>query len=122
QYYLIDMVTEVDGRRLPEQDAVKVAWNAMSPGYFSTVGTPILLGRDFDFRDGGTRSKVVMVNESLARRILPGQDPIGHRIGDGELIGVVEDSLYGGAREQPRPVLYRSLLQAEGGVDPNMWV
>jgi predicted permease len=122
QYYLIDRVTEVDGRRLPEQDAVKVAWNAMSPGYFSTVGTPILLGRDFDFRDGRTGSKVVMVNESLARRILPGQDPIGHRIGEGEIIGVVKDSLYGGAREQPRPVLYRSLLQAEGGVDPTMWV
>src|SRR5207245_3355736 len=50
-FYLVDQVEEVDGRRLPESGTIRVAWNAISPGYFSTLSTPILLGRDFDPRD-----------------------------------------------------------------------
>jgi predicted permease len=122
QYYLVDMIGQVDGRQLPDAERIKVAWNAMSPGYFSTVGTSILLGRDFDLHDSGPTSKVVIVNESLARRALPGHNPIGHRLEDAEIIGVVKDSLYGGAREQPRPVLYRPLFQSAGGTDPSHWV
>jgi predicted permease len=111
QFYLIDQIEEVDGRRLPDHDAIHVAWNAMSPRYFSTVATPILLGRDFDPRDKETAPPVVIVNESLARRAFPGQNPIGHRLGPATVVGVVKDSLYGGAREQPRPVLYHPLFQ-----------
>jgi predicted permease len=122
QYFLIDQVDEVDGRKLPESEGIKVAWNAMSPGYFSTVGTTIVVGRDFESRDSRTASKVVIVNESLARQALPGQNPIGHRIGDAEIIGVVKDSLYGGPADDPRPVLYRALFQAEGNTDPSQWV
>jgi predicted permease len=122
QYYLVDRIGQVDGRTLPEAERIKVAWNAMSPGYFSTVGTPILMGRDFELRDGGAASGVVIVNESLARQALPSQNPIGHRLDSAEIIGVVKDSLYGGAREQPRPVLYRPLFQGEGGTDPSQWV
>jgi predicted permease len=122
QYYLVDRIGQIDGRTLPESETIKVAWNAMSPGYFSTVGTPILMGRDFDLRDRGAASGVVIVNESLARRGLPGQNPLGHRLDGAEIIGVVKDSLYGGAREQPRPVLYRSLFQGQGGTDPSQWV
>jgi len=122
QYYLVDRIRQVDGRALPDGETIKVAWNAMSPGYFSTVRTPILMGRDFDLRDRGAASGVVIVNESLARQVLPGQNPIGHRLDGAEIIGVAKDSLYGGAREQPRPVLYRSLFQGEGGTDPSQWV
>ncbi len=111
QFYLIDAVGEVDGRALPERDTIHVAWNAMSPGYFSTVATPILLGRDFTSRDKENTPPVVIVNETLARRAFPGQDPIGHRLGNGTIVGVVRDSLYGGPREQPRPVLYHPLFQ-----------
>src|SRR2546430_17254211 len=91
----------------------------MSPGYFSTVRTPILMGRDFDLRDRGAAAGVVIVNESLARQVLPGQNPIGHRLDGAEIIGVAKDSLYGGAREQPRPVLYPALFQGKGGADPS---
>ena len=122
QYYLVDRIGHVDGRKLPDSETIKVAWNAMSPGYFSTVGTPILMGRDFDLRDSTSASTVVIVNESLARRALPGQNPIGHRLDGAEIIGMVKDSLYGGAREQPRPVLYRPLFQSQGGTDPSRWV
>ena len=122
QYYLVDRIGEVDGDTLPDGETIKVAWNAMSPGYFSTIGTPILMGRDFDLRERGAASGVVIVNESLARQVLSGQNPIGHRLDGAEIIGVVKDSLYGGAREQPRPVFYRSLFQGEGGTDPSQWV
>lgn len=122
QYYLIDRIGQVDGRNLREAETIKVAWNAMSPGYFSTVGTPILMGRDFDLRDSGRAQRVVIVNESLARQALPGKNPIGHRLDGAEIIGVVKDSLYGGARDQLRPVLYRSLFQGVGGTDQSQWV
>ena len=121
-YYLVDRVREIDGHALAESETIKVAWNAMSPGYFAAIGTPLVRGRDFDLRDSASSTPVVMVNESLARRAFPGQNPIGHRLGSGQIIGVVEDSLYGGAREQPRPVLYRPLFQDQAGVNPGNWV
>ena len=121
-YSLVDRINEVDGRTLPERSEIKVSWNALGPGYFATIGTPILLGRDFNLRDDLASPKVVILNEFLARRAFPGQNPIGHKIGDAEVIGVVKDSLYGGAREEPRPVLYRAIFQAAGGTDPSGWV
>ncbi len=120
-YYLTDRIGSVDGRAVPERDAIQVAWNATSPGYFATIGTPLLLGRDFDRRDDGAAGKVVMVNETLARQALPGQNPIGHRIEDAEIVGVVKDALYAGAREQPRAVLYRPLFQMQGSMNPSAW-
>ena len=111
QFYLVDQVDEIDGRRLPERSAIRVAWNATSPGYFSTVSTPIILGRDFELHDDETAPKVVIVSESLANSAFPNQNPIGHGLGEATIVGVVKDALYSGAREQPRPVLYHSLFQ-----------
>ena len=112
QFSLIDQVREIDGRALADSELINVAWNSMSPGYFTTVGTPILLGRDFDPRDNETAPYVVIVNETLAQRAFPGQDPLGHKFDSGTIVGVVRDTLYGGVRVQPRPVLYRSLFQS----------
>ena len=111
QFDLINRVDEIDGRSLPERNGIRVVWNAMSPGYFSTVSTPILLGRDFDPRDNETSPQVVIVNESLAARAFPGQNPIGHKLDAATIIGVVRDSRYKGARDQPRPTLYHPLFQ-----------
>ncbi|HWB96437.1 MAG TPA: ABC transporter permease, partial [Bryobacteraceae bacterium] len=122
EYYLADQIAYVDGRKLPDAEGIRVAWNAMSPGYFQTLGTPILMGRDFDLRDSESAARVVIINESLARQALPGRKPIGHRLDGAEIVGVVKDSLYSGARERPRAVLYRPLFQSAGGVDPSRWV
>jgi predicted permease len=111
QFYLMDVVEEIDGRKLPESQGIKVAWNSMSPGYFATVGMPMVLGRDFDLRDNETAPPVIVVNESLASRAFPNQNPIGHRLGAATIIGVVKDSHYNGVRDQPRPVLYHPLFQ-----------
>jgi predicted permease len=111
QFYLLDKVNEIDGRNLPESDAIHVAWNATSPGYFSTISTPVVSGRDFEPRDNETAPKVVIINESLAKSAFPNQNPLGHRLGLDTVVGVVKDSLYSGARDQPRPLLYHPLFQ-----------
>jgi predicted permease len=114
-FYLTDRVAEIDGRELAESETIHVAWNSMSPGYFTTVGMPILKGRDFDLRDDEAAPKVVIVNESFARRAFPNRNPIGHRLGvvpgGATIIGLVMDSHYNGIRDQPRPVLYHPLFQ-----------
>jgi predicted permease len=111
QFYLVDQVDEVDGRELAGGSAIRVAWNATSPGYFSTVSTPMISGRDFEPRDNETAPQVVIVNESLANTAFPNQNAIGHWLGAATIVGVVKDSHYNGAREQPKPVLYHPLFQ-----------
>lgn len=111
QFYLLDQVDEIDGRRLPEHRAIRVAWNGTSPCYFSTVSTPLISGRDFGPHDNETAPKVVIVSESLANSAFPNENPIGHRLGAATVVGVVKDSLYSGARDQPRPLLYHPLFQ-----------
>ena len=111
QFNLLDRVDEIDGRRLPERGVIRIAWNAISPGYFATVSTPLISGRDFDARDDENSPQVVIVSESLAASAIPNVDPIGHRLGGATIVGVVKDSLYAGARDQPRPLLYRPLFQ-----------
>jgi predicted permease len=111
QFSLLDQVNEIDGRILPERSVIPVAWNATSPGYFSTVSTPLLSGRDFELRDNEAAPKVVIISQSLANSAFPNQNPIGHRLGAATIVGIVEDSLYSGARDQPRPLLYHPLFQ-----------
>ncbi len=110
-FSLVDRVNEVDGRTLPEREWVHVAWNGISPAWFATVGTPILLGRDFDLRDDETSPPVVIVNETLAARLFPGQNPLGHRLAGAAIVGVVRNALYEGAHDQPKPLLYRPQFQ-----------
>ena len=111
QFYLVDRVNEVDGRPLPEGSVIRVEWNATSPAYFSTLSTPIVSGRDFQPRDNQSAPAVVIVNQSLANRAFPNQDPVGHRLNTATIVGVVKDSYYGGARDQPGPALFYPLFQ-----------
>lgn len=70
----------------------------VSPGYFSAMGVPLLKGRLFDERDVKGAAETVIVNENLAQRFWPNQDPIGKRLerGDKEpwrnVVGVVRDT------------------------------
>ncbi len=85
--------------------------NSLSPGYFETMGSSLLEGRDFDRRDIKEDAKVAIVNQRFAKHFFGSQSAIGRHLGRGnrpgtkldvEIIGVVEDSLYEGPRDGVR--------------------
>jgi putative ABC transport system permease protein len=117
-------------------DTLRTSSTIVYPNYFSTIGIPIVKGRDFsedDLRAGAPR--VVIVNEAFVREILGGREPLstGHgvtvpppravpqaRVAErpGEpvdIIGVVKDSRFPGLRESPPPMVYQTFLQANTG-------
>src|SRR5258708_16969229 len=62
-----------------DQEAGDAWLNYLGLGYFKTVGTPLLAGRDFDDRDTATSVKVAIVNQAFVRKILKGADPLGKK-------------------------------------------
>ena len=104
----------IDGAAPEEAPAAYTFFNAVSPGFFETIGTPFLKGRDFRATDDGTSARVVIINESLALGAFPGQEPIGRRITIGrnarrrdlEIVGVVRDVKYQRLQEPARRVAY----------------
>jgi predicted permease len=84
--------------------------NSLSPGYFETMGIPVLEGRDFDRRDIKEDSKVVIVNRQFADHYFGERSAVGRHLGRGgpdaelnrEIVGVVENTLYEGPREGVR--------------------
>jgi putative ABC transport system permease protein len=72
---------EIEGRPKPaDWMAVSAQYNSATPGYFRTMGMPLLRGRDFDERDTATAPLVVIIDETLARRYFPNEDPLGRKI------------------------------------------
>jgi predicted permease len=110
---------EVDGVAQAPEASRTVYFNAISPRYFETVGMRIVRGRDFDDRDTASAPRVVVVNESVARRFFPGVDPIGRRITIGrnatrrnlEIVAVVSDAKYQRLQEAPRSIAYLPYVQ-----------
>jgi predicted permease len=92
--------------------------NTVGPGYFDTVGMTLRAGRGFTPADRQDAAPVVVINESLARRLWPGEPAIGKRLrlGDDEqfleVVGVAADARYAGLREPPQPYAYRPVLQS----------
>ena len=63
----------------------------VTPGYFRAMGVPIVRGRAFTVADSADAPKVVIVNEALAKRYFPGEDPIGKELDRGVIVGVAAD-------------------------------
>ena len=61
-------------------DDPRARFRAISPGFFQTMGMPILEGRDFDERDQQGSDQVVMISQSVAKQLFPGQDPINREL------------------------------------------
>ena len=89
---------------------------SVTPGYFRTIGLPLVRGREFTERDTAGAERVAVVNESLARVLFGDRDPIGERIGfqyvalDTTVVGVVKDTK-ASLREPPEPVMFMPLAQ-----------
>ena len=98
-------------------ESVEIGANIVAPGYFVTVGIPLVSGRDFDTRDRGGSESVAIVNESAAAAHLGGGAAVGQRMRVRDLdkqvvvIGVVKDSKYRTLGEAPRPFIYLPYAQ-----------
>jgi predicted permease len=86
--------------------------NTVTPGYFATMGIPIMSGRDFGALTDSTAPPQAMVNEAFAREFFAGVEPLGRRIqargGSFVVVGIVRNSLSNAFGEPPTPVLYLS--------------
>ena len=97
---------------LPPSESPGTEVRPITPGYFTAMGIPLLKGRAFDERDGAT-SRVLIINETLARKFFPGQDPIGQQlivswepqVAD-EIIGIVGDIKETALEQEPNPAVY----------------
>jgi predicted permease len=105
----------VDGRDPDEVYLTQV--NTVAPGYFETVGIPLLEGRGVSPVDRSGAPSAVVVNETLARVHWPGESAVGNRLvvaATGEVlevVGVARDARYKSVDEEPYPYLYRALAQ-----------
>jgi predicted permease len=131
------------------EDRAEPYMNQISPGYFATLGVPIVAGRDFRLTDDHEIKKgpeeddwtptTVMINEKFAKRFFPGRNPIGLHVGFGsdpgtrtdmEVIGVVKDIKYTNLRDEIPEQAYvpymgshflsNMTVYIRTGVDPNL--
>ena len=109
----------IEGEPTPDHfdDASLLSHNTVGVDYFNTLGIPLVRGRDFNVRDTAASPGVIIVNETLARRVAPDGNAVGKRLrmdshGDYlEVVGVVRDVKYKQLAEKPLFFGYRPLSQ-----------
>jgi macrolide transport system ATP-binding/permease protein len=109
----------VEGHEPPQgEDPPFAGNNAVGPGFFKTLGVPLLSGREFTYQDREGAPRVAIINETLARELFPNTNPIGQRLrvllrqpSSWEIIGVVKDSKYRSLGEDSMPYIFLPYLQ-----------
>ena len=99
----------VEGKTYPPNESPLVEFRAVSEDYFQSAGIPLLRGRLFSKQERDDTQPVIVINETMAKHIWPGEDPIGKRLGDDSkptVIGVVGDVKNYGLLRQPAPEMY----------------
>jgi predicted permease len=138
-----DSTITVEGYTAKPGEDMNPYCNAVSPGYFKTMGVTFVAGRDFDQRDavvmpppdptapGATTFRVAIVNESFAKHYFGNASPIGRRIGFGgdpgtptpiEIIGLVKDSKYTGVRDDIRRTVFFAYQQMDDAGQATVYV
>ncbi len=116
----------VDGKNpdLGKRQPTIVRNNDVGPDFFHTLGVPVLLGREFIDADTATSPKVAVVNELFVQTFLQKQDPLGHRMNDMVIVGVVKNHKYANVNEDPMPMAWEDYAQmkAEGAMNVEMRV
>jgi putative ABC transport system permease protein len=115
----VDISDSVD---LPERER-QSNFNAITPGWLTTFGTPLIAGRDIAGGDRKGTPPIAIVNQTFARKFLNGASPIGHTVTTGgagpgaepprEIVGVVGDAVYRALREPVPPTMYVPLAQLD---------
>jgi len=109
----------MDGQNPSQKKTVDRNW--VSPGYFQTMETPLLAGRDFDERDTATSPKVAIVNQSFARALAHGANPVGmsfhtpvgphHPEAVVQIVGLVKDTKYNDLRDENVAIAFAPVAQ-----------
>lgn len=123
----------IDGRPAPAGARQVALWYDISPGYFRTIGLPVVQGRDIEDRDNEGAPRSAVVNETFVRQYLAGAEPVGRRVhmveqqADFTIVGVVRDvpsvnpgepvpaQIFWSNRQVPRPATY---LLVRTSLDP----
>jgi predicted permease len=111
----------VEGYEAKEGESTNSYFNSVAPGFFATLGIPLVAGRDLVESDVLETPKVAVVNEVFARDFFKNENPIGRRFGMGrpakaldyEIVGVVRDGKAASMREDPRRFVYVPFMQDE---------
>jgi putative ABC transport system permease protein len=103
-------------------ESITAGSNIVATDYFATFGIPLVRGREFSTADGTSTPRVVIVNEDLARRYWPNQDPVGKcvRFGDGcengrgteaEIVGLAKNAQYASLDTRALPYIFYPFAQ-----------
>jgi putative ABC transport system permease protein len=104
-------------------------YNVISPGYFKTLGIPLMAGREFTRADSLTSQKVVIVNEAFTKKFNLGRDAVGKRMSNGsnqsldmEIVGVIQNTKYSDVKQQARPLFFTPAGQSDRLSSMNVYV
>jgi predicted permease len=110
-----------------DRDGLRVGFAVVTPQYFSTLGTKILRGRAITAGDDDNAPLAAVVNESAARLLWPGEEPVGRRFRvngasgrELEVVGVAQDGRYSDLTEAQRAYAFLPLYQ-EGRIFGSRW-
>src|SRR5579872_247478 len=110
---------DVDGYEAPPDERQPIEYNEVGPGYFTTVGIPLLSGREFTRADNETSLPVAVVTDVMVEQYWRGQDPVGKRLKLKDrwlqVVGVARSSKYRSLIETPKPFFYVPALQSAPG-------
>jgi predicted permease len=104
-----------EGYQPQNDEEMTVNQNYVGPDYFSTLGIPLIAGREFNNGDAANSTKAAVVNETMARRFFAGREAVGAHFAFGagdkvhpdiQIVGVAKDSKHGSVREKARPFVY----------------
>jgi putative ABC transport system permease protein len=115
----VSTTVQIEGRPVPAAELPEVQFRRAMHNYFETMGIPIRQGRTFNADDTATTPPVAVINDAMARRLFPNEDPIGRHIRIGPnpsgtwttIVGVIGDVRHGGLEETPQPEMYITYLQ-----------
>jgi predicted permease len=109
---------QVEGYVFRAEESDSVGFNVIAPDYFTTLGTPLLAGREFNERDNAAAPKAAIVNESFARHFFGGASAIGRHVTSLDvtyaIVGVVRDAKYQDLRLDIMKTMYIPWRQREG--------
>ena len=108
-------VIAVDGYQPAPGEQPTVSYNEVTPGFFSTIGIPLLSGRDFTATDDENGAPVAIVNDTMVNKYWRGEDPVGKRLQVKgrwlRVVGVVKTAKYSALNEAPQAFFYVPLRQ-----------